>query len=81
MHSSAKTGLPYNLPATSTRPPADGQAAARDAVKRRALEKGGIELVEIQVSYDARQSQMMVEHALERYEKHAGSAAAIRAAP
>lgn len=48
-----------------------GQAAARDAVKRRALEKAGIELVEIQASYDATQSQWMVERALERYEKRA----------
>lgn len=48
-----------------------GQAAARDAVKRRALEKAGIELVEIQASYDAKQSQLMIEHALERYEKRA----------
>ena len=48
-----------------------GRAAARDAVKRRALEKAGIELVEIQATYDARQSQWMVEHALERYEKRA----------
>jgi Protein of unknown function (DUF2726) len=46
-----------------------GKAAARDAVKRRALEKAGIELIEIQVTYDAAQSRMMVEHALERYEK------------
>lgn len=53
-----------------------GRAAARDAVKRRALEKAGIELVEIQTGYDARQSQMMVEYALERYEKCAESAAA-----
>ncbi len=48
-----------------------GRAAARDAVKRRALEKAGIELVEIQARYDARQSRWMVEHALERYEKRA----------
>lgn len=58
-----------------------GRAAARDAVKRRALEKAGIELVEIQVSYDAKQSQMMVEHALERHEKRAENAPAARAAP
>ena len=56
------------------------QAAARDAVKRRALEKAGIELVEIQASYAAKQSQMMVEHALERYERKAETAAAARAA-
>ncbi len=52
------------------------QAAARDAVKRWALEKAGIELVEIQASYDATQSQMMVEHALKRYESHAETKAA-----
>lgn len=45
-----------------------GQAAARDAVKRRALEKAGIELVEIQTGYDSQQSKLMVECALERYE-------------
>ena len=46
-----------------------GHAAARDAVKRRALEKAGIELVEIQTVYDSEQSSMMVERALERYER------------
>lgn len=58
-----------------------GQAAARDAVKRRALEKAGVELVEIQASYDAKQSQMMVEHALERYEKRTERTAVVCAAP
>lgn len=46
-----------------------GNAAARDAVKRRALEKAGIELVEIQTAYDSQQSAMMIERALERYER------------
>jgi very-short-patch-repair endonuclease len=56
---------------------AGGRAAARDAVKRRALEKAGIELVEIQNSYDAMQSRVMVEHALERYEKRAPRSASV----
>ena len=58
-----------------------GQAAARDAVKRRALEKAGIEFVEIQVSYDTYQSRLMVERALDRYEGRADGASALRAAP
>jgi hypothetical protein len=58
-----------------------GQAAARDAVKRRALEKAGIELVEIQANYDTHQSQLMVEHALDRYEGRADNTSALCAAP
>lgn len=58
-----------------------GQAAARDAIKRRALEKAGIELVEILVSYDGAQSQMMVDLALERYERRADTPAPASAVP
>jgi hypothetical protein len=57
------------------------RAAARDTVKRRALEKAGIELVEIQMSYNAQQCQWMVEHALERYEKRANDSAKASATP